>query len=156
MPDLVVAGAGMAGLVAAAEARARGAEVLLLEKGDRAGGSMLLSSGMVWRHRSFDDFRTDCPGGDPALQRLLFERLDDDLAWLESLGARVTERGTGNPLTTGVRLDTRSANDACGGDAASGRVVQLGGGKKVLVVPADPQSAGSGGRGQKLAAHARR
>ena len=112
MPDLVVAGAGMAGLVAAAEARARGADVLVLEKGDRAGGSMLLSSGVVWRHRSFDDFRADCPGGDPALQRLLFERLDDDLAWLESLGARVTERGTGNPLTTGVRLDTRSLTDA--------------------------------------------
>ena len=59
MPDLVVAGAGMAGLVAAAEARARGAEVLLLEKGDRAGGSMLLSSGVIWRHREFGRFREE-------------------------------------------------------------------------------------------------
>ena len=37
MPDLVVAGAGMAGLAAAVEAREHGADVLLLEKGDRAG-----------------------------------------------------------------------------------------------------------------------
>ena len=58
------------------------------EKGDRAGGSMLLSSGVVWRHRDFERFRAECPGGDPALQRTVFERLDADLAWLESLGAR--------------------------------------------------------------------
>ena len=43
MPDLVVAGAGMAGLVAAAEATSRGADVVVHEKGDRPGGSMLLS-----------------------------------------------------------------------------------------------------------------
>ena len=50
MPDLVVAGAGMAGLAAAARARELGADVTVLEKGDRAGGSMLLSSGVIWRH----------------------------------------------------------------------------------------------------------
>src|SRR6185503_14607812 len=57
VPDLVVAGAGMAGLAAAAEARSRGADVLLLEKGDVAGGAMRWSSGVIWRHRSFADFR---------------------------------------------------------------------------------------------------
>jgi succinate dehydrogenase/fumarate reductase flavoprotein subunit len=104
--DLVVAGAGMAGLAAAAEARANGAQVLLLEKLDRPGGSMLLSSGVVWRYRELDRFRAECPGGEEALQRALFERLDRDLRWLESLGAPVLERDTGNPLTTGVRFDT--------------------------------------------------
>jgi fumarate reductase flavoprotein subunit len=104
-PDLVVAGAGMAGLAAAAEARRRGARVVVLEKGDRPGGSMLLSSGVIWRHRELDRFRDECPAGDPALQRLLFDRLDEDLAWLESLGALVTERGTGNPATTGLRFE---------------------------------------------------
>ena len=29
---------------------------------------MLLSSGVVWRHRTLEDFRAECPGGDPALQ----------------------------------------------------------------------------------------
>src|SRR3954454_22550200 len=94
--DLVVAGAGMAGLVAAAHARGQGARVLVLEKGDRAGGSMLLSSGVVWRHRAFDDFRAECAGGDEQLQRILFERLDSDVGWLESLGARPVTRETEN------------------------------------------------------------
>jgi fumarate reductase flavoprotein subunit len=105
MPDLVVAGAGMAGLVAAAEARRLGAEPLVLEKLGEPGGSMRLSSGVVWRHREFAHFRADCPAGDERLQAFLFERLDSDLRWLEGLGAPVTERATGNPLTTGVRFD---------------------------------------------------
>jgi fumarate reductase flavoprotein subunit len=107
MPDVVVAGAGMAGLVAAARARELGADVLVLEKGDRPGGSMFLSSGVVWRYRDWDRFRAECPGGDPELQRLVWEGLDDDLDWLESLGAPVVVRETGNPLTTGIRLDSR-------------------------------------------------
>src|SRR3954454_17030634 len=94
----------MAGLVAAARAAELGAEPLVLEKLDRPGGSMRLSSGVIWRHRDFQDFRADCPGGDERLQRLVFDRLDDGLRWLESLGAPVRERDTGNPLTTGLRF----------------------------------------------------
>jgi fumarate reductase flavoprotein subunit len=105
MPELVVAGAGMAGLVAAARARELGATPVVFEKGDRPGGSMYLSSGVVWRYREWERFRAECPGGDEALQRLVWERLDDDLAWLESLGAPVVRRETGNPLTTGLRFD---------------------------------------------------
>jgi fumarate reductase flavoprotein subunit len=105
LADLVVAGGGMAGLVAAAEARRLGASPLVFEKQDRPGGSMRLSSGVVWRHRELDRFRSECPGGDPLLQRLLFERLDEDLRWLESLGAPVVERETGNELTVGLRFD---------------------------------------------------
>ena len=106
MADLVVAGAGMAGLCAAAEARDRGADVRLLEKAPRPGGSMLLSSGVIWRHREFRDFRTECPGGDEALQRRVYDELDDGLAWLESLGVPPTERGTGNERTAGAHFDT--------------------------------------------------
>lgn len=105
MPDLVVAGAGMAGLSAAARAGELGASVVVHEKGDRVGGSMLLSSGFVWRHREFERFREECPGGDEALQRTVFERLDDSLEWLESLGTAPLERETGNPLTSGWRFD---------------------------------------------------
>jgi fumarate reductase flavoprotein subunit len=105
MPDVIVAGAGMAGLAAAAEARGLGAEPLVVEKLPQPGGSMRLSSGVIWRHRDFDRFREECSEGDERLQRLLFERLDADLGWLESLGAPVVERDTGNPLTTGTRFD---------------------------------------------------
>ena len=61
MPELVVAGAGMAGLVAAARARELGATVTLLEKGDRPGGSFRYSSGFVWRYREWDTFRAQMP-----------------------------------------------------------------------------------------------
>jgi fumarate reductase flavoprotein subunit len=111
MADLLVAGAGMAGLAAAARARELGASVELFEKGGRPGGSMLLSSGFIWRHREFEDFRRECPGGDPELQRLVHERLDDALDWLEGLGAPVEERDTGNPLTVGRRFHPRGLTE---------------------------------------------
>jgi fumarate reductase flavoprotein subunit len=111
MADLLVAGAGMAGLAAAARARELGASVELLEKGDRPGGSMLLSSGFIWRHRDFEDFRRECPGGDPELQRVVYERLDGALDWLEALGAPVEERDTGNPLTVGRRFHPRALTE---------------------------------------------
>ena len=102
----------MAGLVAASRARELGSTPVVLEKGNRPGGSMLLSSGVVWRHRSLADFRAECPGGDPGLQQRIFEELDDALAWLESLGVEPTARTTGNPLTVGRRYDTRALTDA--------------------------------------------
>ena len=102
----------MGGLVAAARLRELGVPAVVVEKGDRAGGSMLLSSGVVWRYRSFDEFRVQCPGGDERLQRLVFDGLDEGLDWLESLGAPVLERETGNPLTRGVRFDTQGLTDA--------------------------------------------
>jgi succinate dehydrogenase/fumarate reductase flavoprotein subunit len=107
-----IAGAGLAGLCAAARARELGGEPVVLEKGSRAGGSMLLSSGVVWRYRSFEEFRAQCPVGDERLQRLVFDGLDEGLEWLESLGAPVVERETGNPLTRGVRFDTQGLTDA--------------------------------------------
>jgi fumarate reductase flavoprotein subunit len=104
---VTVAGAGMAGLVAAARLRELGHEPRVLEKGTRIGGSMLLSSGVVWRFLEWDRFRDECPAGDERLQRLIWERLDDSLGWLESLGAEPVWPDTENPLTTGRRYDPR-------------------------------------------------
>jgi succinate dehydrogenase/fumarate reductase flavoprotein subunit len=82
---------------------------------------MLLSSGVIWRHRDLGRFRAECPRGDEPLQRILFERLDADLEWLQSLGVEPAERGTGNPATTGARFDTRALTGTLLG-AAGGRV----------------------------------
>jgi succinate dehydrogenase/fumarate reductase flavoprotein subunit len=98
----------MAGLVAAARLRELGHEPRLFEKGTRLGGSMLLSSCVVWRHLEWDRFRAECPGGDQRLQRLIWERLDDALRWLESLGAEPVWRDTENSLTTGRRYVPRA------------------------------------------------
>ncbi len=102
----------MAGLVAAARLRELGKSSGVLEKGDRPGGSMLLSSCVVWRHRDWEDFRAECPLGDERLQRIVWERLDDAIAWLESLGAPVVWQETGNPRTVGKRFDPRGLTEA--------------------------------------------
>jgi succinate dehydrogenase/fumarate reductase flavoprotein subunit len=109
----------MAGLAAAAEASRLGASVLVLEKGSRAGGSMLLSTGVIWRYREWERFRAECPGGDEHLQRAIYDRLDDDLRWLESLGVPVLERDTGNPATTGVHFDPAGLTGTLAGAAGT-------------------------------------
>jgi fumarate reductase flavoprotein subunit len=169
---LTVLGAGMAGLVAAVRARELGVAARLLEKGDRPGGSMILSSGVVWRYDDYEEFRRQCPGGDPVLQRLVWERLDDALDWLERLGVPVLAGETDNPLTIGRRLDTRGLTDALvrragdvllrsRGDAIDGPLVLATGGFQgdpalvaEHIAPAAPlplrANPGSGGDGLRL------
>jgi fumarate reductase flavoprotein subunit len=112
----------MAGLAAAARARELGADVVVHEKGTRLGGSMYLSSCVVWRYRDFERFREECPGGDPELQRVVWEGLDDALAWLEGLGAPLVTRETGNPLTTGVRFEPKRLTERLAGRAGDIRL----------------------------------
>jgi hypothetical protein len=102
----------MAGLVAGARARELGSPAVVYEKGTRPGGSMLLSSCVIWRYASFEEFRRQCPSGDERLQRLVWERLDDALDWLESHGVLPIAQNTTNPLTTGRRFDPRGLTDA--------------------------------------------
>jgi hypothetical protein len=101
----------MAGLVAAARLRELGVEAEVVEKGTRVGGSMLISSGVVWRHREWDDFRSDCPRGDEDLQALVWDRLDESLDWLVALGVEPVADDTGNPRTTGKRFDPRALTE---------------------------------------------
>ena len=106
----------MAGLVAAARLRELGRDIVVREKGTRLGGSMLLSSCVVWRHREWEDLRRECPGGDERLQRVVWERLDEAIAWLESRGAPVVWHETGNPRTVGKRFEPRGVVEALSGD----------------------------------------
>ena len=125
----------MAGLVAAARASELGTPAILYEKGARPGGSMLLSSCVIWRYRSFEEFRRQCPGGDERLQRLVWERLDDALDWLESLGAPVTRSETENPLTTGRRFDPQGLTDVlarAAGDVRLGETAPAGAAPLIL------------------------
>jgi succinate dehydrogenase/fumarate reductase flavoprotein subunit len=141
---LLIAGAGMAGLVCAARSRELGLAPRVLEKGTRPGGSMLLSSGVVWRHLEWEDFRAECPHGDEALQRLIWERLDDALDWLVSLGAEPAWDDTENPRTTGKRFDPRALT------ALLARDVEL---EKPLPADAEPPLVlATGGFAKRLAA----
>lgn len=85
--DVVVVGAGMAGLVAGVEIAESGGDVTVLEKGPVPGGSMRISNGIIWTYGSIEELRDRSPDGEPALQRLLVDRVEEDLAWLESTGA---------------------------------------------------------------------
>ena len=119
-----VAGAGMAGLCAAARARELGLHAIVYEKGSRPGGSMLLSSCVVWRYLDLDAFQRECPRGDRELQRVVVERLDESLDWLRSLGAPVVWEETGNPRTVGLRFEPQGLTEAL--VRAAGADIRLG------------------------------
>ncbi len=104
---VIVAGGGLAGLVAALQALELGARVTLLEKGDKLGGSLLYSSGYIWSYKDLPTFRREAPGGDLVLQRLILENLEADLDWLEDNAVPALTRETGNPLTFGARFDPK-------------------------------------------------
>ncbi len=115
----------MAGLSAAVRARELGAAPVVFEKGARAGGSMLLSSCVIWRFREWEEFRTECPTGDHRLQRTVWEQLDEAIAWLESLGAPVVAHDTGNPRTVGKRFDPRGLRDVLARAAGEVRLGEI-------------------------------
>jgi fumarate reductase flavoprotein subunit len=146
----------MAGLVAAARARELGGEPVVYEKGTRPGGSMLLSSGFVWRYRSLDVHLEQCPAADEALAKTIVERFDEALDWLESLGVALVTRETGNPLTVGGRFDPRQlvellARDVRLGETTAEPTILATGGFPVrlardrgLLARANPWSEGDG------------
>lgn len=105
--DVVVVGAGMAGLIAAIEALHQDAEVLVVEKGPRAGGSMYLSAGIIYTYDSVERAREDVPNGDPELQRLVVERKDDDLEWLSSLGFELRDPTGDVTFGSGKQVDPK-------------------------------------------------
>lgn len=146
----------MAGLVAAARTRELGAAPVVYEKGTRAGGSMLLSSGFVWRYRSLEIHLEHCPGADERLAAAIVEQFDDALDWLEALGVELLTRETGNPLTTGARFDPKQLVETLARDVRLGEttneptILATGGfparlaGEKGLLLRANPWSEGDG------------
>jgi len=83
--DLLVLGAGMAGLSAAGYAAARGATVIVIEKAKSIGGSALLSGGILWTATSSGRMRL-YGGGASELGELVLRNYRLGLAWLRSRG----------------------------------------------------------------------
>src|ERR671924_256541 len=90
--DLLVLGAGMAGLTAAASAASRGARVLVLERSNELGGNAVLSAGYVWTTADMENFRRRCPRGDEQLGAVLMDGFPAAVEWVRSTGASVTEQ----------------------------------------------------------------
>ena len=83
--DLLVLGAGMAGLSAAARAAEGRARVVVVEKAEDIGGSAMLSGGFVWTVPTREKLRY-VGNGDPALGAVLVDGYAQAIAWLRSRG----------------------------------------------------------------------
>jgi len=83
--DLLVIGAGMAGMTAAALAAERGARVMVVEKAPEIGGSAALSGGYLWTATSLNQARRH-DDGDPELKQVVIEEYPQVMAWLVSSG----------------------------------------------------------------------
>ncbi|MBK6598297.1 MAG: FAD-dependent oxidoreductase [Proteobacteria bacterium] len=122
--DLIVVGAGTAGLPAALFAARRGARVLLLEKGDQLGGTLWFSGGQMsaagtrlQRAKGIDDsaaehladiLRISRGTANADVVRLAVENAAGTLDWLESagleFGADFPVRGTGHEPYSRARV----------------------------------------------------
>ncbi|MBM4407658.1 MAG: FAD-dependent oxidoreductase [Chloroflexi bacterium] len=128
--DVVVCGAGMAGLCAGLAAAEAGAQVLVVEKGPAPGGSMKMSGGTVWTAPSMDVMLRFVPAGDRERQRRLVDGLAPGLEWLRGHGV---DTGTpfGGERQVGVELDVVALTDrmvariqAAGGEVAASTALE--------------------------------
>lgn len=108
--DVLVCGAGMAGLCAGARSVEAGARSLVIEKGVAPGGSMLMSGGTIWTAPSMAVMEAWVPGGDRERQRGLVEGLAPGLEWLESLGV-AWKSPIASDRQTGAEVDTAELTD---------------------------------------------
>jgi succinate dehydrogenase/fumarate reductase flavoprotein subunit len=93
--DLLVAGAGMAGLAAAARAAEHGLRVVVAEKRPEIGGAAALSAGILWTAPDLETLERVVPDADPEIARALVEGFDPAIEALRAAGVAVSERWTG-------------------------------------------------------------
>lgn len=86
--DVVVVGAGIGGLVTAIRASEYDSDVdvLLLEKGNRAGGTSRQSGGTFYCYESVEDLYERDPKGDRELQEIAVKNHSTGWEWLENHG----------------------------------------------------------------------
>lgn len=88
--DLLVIGAGMAGMTAAALAASKGLAVGVVEKAGDIGGSALLSGGGLIKPQDRDTFLKSNPSGLAYFADLLFDGFDPLIDWISSMDVHVT------------------------------------------------------------------
>lgn len=103
--DIVVIGAGIAGLTVAGACAQRGSRVAVVEVAPTVGGSARMSEGFVWTEGSMESFAEADPEGDTAAFRLILENLEASLEWVESLGVTVGDWQTMFSSGRGRQID---------------------------------------------------
>ena len=148
--DVVVLGAGLAGLSAGVTAATAGARTLVLERAPVIGGSAAISGGYVWAIEDEAALRREDPGRYQRHGRLVVDGYHDAIAWLSSFAPPLTgeERalaGRGHKFDMPVLLaHLTRALTAAGGqvvvDAETGELTRDGRGYLLDVrTPAGPR-----------------
>ncbi|MGI5217926.1 FAD-dependent oxidoreductase [Nocardia sp. CA-290969] len=123
--DVLVIGAGMAGLTAAARSLDRGASVVVVEKADTVGGSARFA-GYAWTAPSREVMDEVNPAGDPALRNALVDGFADGIAWIRALGVHCADAvpilryGRGHQFDTNQYLDECRRRVSAGGQLLTG------------------------------------
>lgn len=88
--DVVVLGAGLAGMSAATAASERGARVLMLERAPTIGGSAAVSGGYVWTANDLEGLRKEDSGEFQRHGHLVVEGYPDATRWLADMAEPLT------------------------------------------------------------------
>jgi flavin-dependent dehydrogenase len=89
--DVVVLGAGLAGMAAATSSATAGARTLVLERADTIGGSAAISGGYVWAIEDLDALRVEDPGRFQRHGHLVVDGYQDAIDWLRGYVPPLTD-----------------------------------------------------------------
>lgn len=110
--DLLVIGAGMAGLTAAAKAAREGRRVLVLEVSDDVGGSARFA-GYAWTAPTREVMDEVNPRGEESLKHALVDRFADGVEWIRSVGVEAMHPVPILGFGRGHQFDTNQYVDTC-------------------------------------------
>jgi succinate dehydrogenase/fumarate reductase flavoprotein subunit len=103
--DLLVIGAGMAGLSAGAWAARQGATVVVVDRGHEPGGSAALSGGYLWTAPSRAALRVKDPDGDPDLAEMIVDDFPSGVDFVREFGVNFSDPVTIQGWGHGFQFD---------------------------------------------------
>ncbi|MFC9356665.1 FAD-binding protein [Rhodococcus sp. NPDC057014] len=110
--DVLVVGAGMAGLTAATRSLDLGSSVIVIEKAEAVGGSAQFA-GYAWTAPSHEVMDAVNPNGDISLRRALVDGFTSGIAWIRSLGVDCADAVPVLRYGRGHQFDTNQYIDEC-------------------------------------------